>query len=94
MYAADALEAVELLRKTLAEACTGGARDDDTYRIVRQQLLNDPGLVNELPPFIRTCRTLDDFWHFIKPEFATYRDRREFLRIAFEPLCTTLERRS
>jgi hypothetical protein len=40
----------------------------------------------ELPGFVRTCRTLGDFWDFIKPAYGSYAERRKFLRDCLNPL--------
>ena len=40
---------------------------------------------------MHTCRDLSQFWQFIKREFSTYQERREFLWNEFEPLLTDLE---
>jgi hypothetical protein len=63
----------------------------DRYRYLRQRAIQYPGLQNELPRFVRSCRTLDEFWSFIKLKFPTYQARREFLRDEFEAALTVLE---
>ena len=39
-----------------------------------------------LPDFVRTCRTLDVFWPYIKGRAGTYADRRHIIGTAFVPL--------
>lgn len=41
---------------------------------------------------MRTCRSLSQFWQFIKYEYATYAERREYLWDQFRPLLEALER--
>ena len=42
---------------------------------------------------MRTCRDLSQFWQFIKFEFPTYAERREYLWNQFRPLIEALESR-
>ena len=43
-----------------------------------------------LPSFVRSCQDPDDFWQFIKHEFGTYKERRDYLRVQFNPLIELL----
>jgi hypothetical protein len=40
---------------------------------------------------VKSCRTIGEFWAFIKPKFSSYDERRKYLREAFDPLLTMLE---
>ena len=55
------------------------------------QLLGNILIKSKLPSFMRTCRSLDEFWGFIKPKFEHYAERRSFLRDEFDPVLTFLE---
>jgi hypothetical protein len=46
---------------------------------------------DRLPTFVLTCPTLQESWLFIKPKFATYNERTEFLRQEFAPILSWLE---
>jgi hypothetical protein len=48
----------------------------------------------KLPRFVHTCRSLSEFWGFIKPRFGKYVERRNYLREEFDPLLTALEAQS
>lgn len=78
--------------KTMLSAhATGGVADAYDYQRLRGELLRDPRTAEATPSFLRICRTPDDFWEFIKAEFATYKERRIFLRDQFDPVLTVLE---
>lgn len=53
----------------------------------------DPALCELLPVFVRTYRSLSDFWPFIKREAKSWADRREIIGKAFTPLLDFLEGR-
>jgi hypothetical protein len=44
------------------------------------------------PRFLRTCRSLGQFWQFIKSKFDNYADRRKYLWDEFRPMLELLER--
>ena len=88
------IEQVTMLEGILTASATGGAKDDVVYRQVRGLLLEDAELKPLLPSFVRTYRNLDAFWPFIKNQFGTYADRREFISRAFNPVMEHLEGRN
>jgi len=86
-------DAVESLQNLLVQFATGGGSEDDAdeYKRLRQLLLDEPLTAKRLPRFVRTCRDLGQFWQFIKYEFRTYADRRQYLWNEFRPLLEALE---
>jgi hypothetical protein len=82
---------VESLKNMCVSRATGGFSEDTEYKRLRRQLLQQPIVKAKLPRFVETCRTLDEFWGFIKPKFNSYAERREFLREEFHPLLMMLE---
>ncbi len=44
-----------------------------------------------IPSFVRQCRTIDQYWQFIKGQFETYEMRRAFIWDQFQPLLSKLE---
>lgn len=79
-----------LYRQTVSRA-TGEEANDAHYSELRKHFMAQPQLKPLLPAFIRTSRTLPDFWQFIKPKFAHYVQRREYLAEQFAPLLDHLE---
>lgn len=88
----DIMASIEELVLVLTTCATGGSGDDARYRALRKRMLEYPGLLTETPSFVRTCRSLSDFWSFIKPKVSTYAERREFLRSQFALAFEVLER--
>jgi len=81
----------ERLQELLVSRATGGAHEDEEYRALRRDLREDPRAREQLPDFVERCRTLQHFWSFIKNEFGTYKERRQFLWDVFSPLLDALE---
>lgn len=90
----ELLIAAESLKNMLIGRATGGSPDETVYRNIRGQLIHEPRVQNLLPRFVKTCRSLNEFWGFIKPKFGTYAERREFLCGEFDPLLSFLEQSS
>jgi hypothetical protein len=86
----DLLEKVERLQNMLVSRATGGG-DDENYAALREELMKHPRVGPALPRFVRTCRDSFQFWQFIKYEFSSYAERRQYLWDAFRPLIEDLE---
>jgi len=87
----DLVTKVESLKNMLVSRATSGFVDDAAYRQLRRELLAVARLKDKLPRFVETCRSLDEFWGVIKPMFAHYAERREYLRDQFHPVLAMLE---
>ena len=87
----DTLVNVEILKNLLVTRATGGQPDEADYFRVRQELLKDPMARGRLPRFVRSCRTIQEFWSFIRPKFPSYEERRQFIADEFDGLLTKLE---
>lgn len=79
-------ELKEMLIVVATTSPSGGS--EPRYRELRRSALNYPPFYNVLPEFLRGCRTLTEFWQFVRPKFATYAERREYLRTQF---CASLD---
>jgi hypothetical protein len=86
------LEQAETLQNLLISEATGGSESDAEYRQLRQVFLSDPVLETLLPRFVHTCRSIPQFWQFIKFEYSTYAERRDYIWGSFRPLLDRLER--
>jgi len=92
MAAVDPLFAeVESLQNMLVSRATGGVEDDAEYNRLRQVVLAQPALDALIPQFLRSCRSLGQFWQFIKAKFETYAERRRYLWAEFRPMLDLLE---
>ena len=85
------VEQVEALQNLMVAVATGGASVPSYYRELRQVLTSHPTIGPRLPRFVRTCRDETQFWQFIKHEYGTYKERRQFIWGAFRPLLEELD---
>ncbi len=85
------LEDAESLQNLLVSHATTGSEEEREYQRLRKMFFSDPALKPLLPSFIRTCRSLSQFWQFIKSKFPRYAERRQFIWEQFRPLLESLE---
>jgi hypothetical protein len=87
------IERIETLQSIMLASVTGGARDEEAYKQLRDELFGVPGLKDALPRFVRTCADLAQLWHFIKSQegLGSYASRREYIWNAFRPLLNDAE---
>lgn len=79
------------LQNILIARATGELPDSGDYQILRQILIEKTAVKQIMPTFIRTNRDLNQFWQFIKYEFDTYQQRRNYIYKEFQPLLDALE---
>lgn len=84
-------EKVSYFQSLLISRATGKFAEDKEYESLRQELLSIPHIASMLPAWIRTSRTLDSFWEFIKARYETYAERRSYLYAQFTPILDALE---
>ena len=87
----ELLEQVHILEDGLVRYATGGGFDAASYEDLRKLVTSDPRSKNAAPEFLKTNRSLPQFWNFIKGRFAHYSERREFIWGEFGPLHDQLE---
>ncbi|MGA7563784.1 MAG: toll/interleukin-1 receptor domain-containing protein [Desulfobaccales bacterium] len=87
----ELFEKVESLQNLLISRATGGEAYDEQYKNLRNILLKNPLLGENLPRFVKTCFDLNQFWSFIKNKFGSYRERREYLWNEFKPVLELIE---
>jgi hypothetical protein len=92
MSDSELLDQAETLQNLLVAYATGSNADEAEYRQLRQLFVSHPALSALLPRCVRTCRSLSQFWGFIKGKYDTYRERRQYLWDEFAPLLEALER--
>src|SRR5712675_972611 len=92
LYQLSNLDRAEMLKSIVTGCAVGGSRDDSSdYAAIRHTFLRESEIASKLPRFIKTSRNLQEVWDFIKPKFAHYSERREFIRDEFDPLLGMLE---
>lgn len=79
------------LKGLLASRATNGNPAEEDYTNLRTDLVRIEGVRELLPKFVLTCRTIREFWNFIKPRFPTHLERLTFLQAEFDPVLTALE---
>ena len=84
-------ENVESLQHIVISQATGGSEDESEYTRLRDTVLADPNLTPLSPRFLRTCRSLGQFWQFIKNKYGTYAERRQYIWAEFHPMLELLE---
>ena len=87
----ESIERASMLANLLIARATGNHAEDGIYGLLRREFMADPVLKRLLPSFVRTNRSLDAFWAFIKYEADTYAGRRQIIYGAFVPLMDHLE---
>jgi len=85
------LEQAEMLKNILIARATGTSPSDDHYKALRQAFIEDAAVKPLLPGFVRTCRSLQEFWGYIKEQSGNYQGRRAHIYGAFRPLLDFLE---
>ncbi|WP_409370295.1 abortive infection family protein [Lysinibacillus sp. 38-6] len=85
-------EDVQILKNLLVNfATSSGPVDNEEFSDLRKKLMSNSCIRDFLPGFLGYCRTLTEFWGFIKEKFPSYQERRNYLRDEFNPALTFLE---
>jgi hypothetical protein len=90
---ASLVERTMMMENLLIARATGLGADSAMYESLRREFMASETLKPLLPDFVRTCRTLDVFWPYIKGRAGTYADRRHIIGTAFVGLLDYLESR-
>lgn len=85
------VEKAQYLQNILIAQATGGSANNGDYRNLRSLFIHNPETKKYLPAFVRTNRDLSQFWQYIKYEYSTYEERRNFIYSSFSPLFEYLE---
>jgi len=84
---------VEAFKDGLVARATGELEfiSDNEYKKYRKLFLTNPLTRDIMPDFVRSCRSLSEFWGFIKLKFGSYQERREYLANIFNPIIEKFE---
>lgn len=88
------IEQVQYFQDGVVSRATGNGFDNQLYSHVRTKLLENKSIENLLPSWIKSKRTADQFWEFIKGRYSSYAERRKFLWDEFAPVLNYLETKS
>ena len=82
---------VKSLENMMISRATGNEVDDKEYISLRNELIKTS--INKLlPEFVITCRDIGQFWQYIKYEYTSYRERRDFIWGKFKIVYEHLEK--
>lgn len=87
------LDRANALQGILISVATGAnwVMYEDDYQALRSYFITDKQYELLLPSFVRSSRTLHQFWAFIKSKSPKYEGRRSYIWDAFVPLFELLE---
>ena len=88
----DLYNQVEYLQNAFIACATNDDHDTEDYENIRNALINNSLIAKYLPDFVHSCRTLKQFWLFIKRKYPTYAERRNFIWDNFNVLLSKLEK--
>lgn len=74
----------------LISIATGNGGEEKEYQELRSTLLNS-SVKGLLPEYLLICRSVGQFWQFIKYEYAHYRERRDFIWSSFQKIHNAIE---
>ena len=80
-----------MLQNLMISLATGGGADEKAFSALRKHFMNSAKTKRLLPSFVRSSRSLGEFWSYIKPKLATYAERRQYIHAEFQPILDHLE---
>ena len=87
----DILLQLEQFKLGLISRATGGDFEQKEYSRLRKIVLGIPGAEKITPRFLKLCRSVDEFWGWIKAEAPTYAERRIIISEAINPILEIVE---
>ncbi|MCL9804611.1 toll/interleukin-1 receptor domain-containing protein [Flavobacterium amniphilum] len=78
-------EKIESFQNLLIDIATSGNRSEEegNFKQSRTELIGNNEIKDLLPDFVKTNRTVAQFWQYIKGQFSTYKERRTFIWTEF-----------
>lgn len=87
----DIVLQIEQFKMGLITRATGGDFEQKEYSRLRKMVLGIPSTNNLTPRFLKLCRTVDEFWEWIKAQAPTYAERRVIIGEALNPILEIVE---
>jgi hypothetical protein len=86
-------EKIESFQNLLIDIATSGNRpeEDENFKQLRTALIGNIEINNQLPDFVKTNRSVSQFWQFIKRKFSTYTDRKDYIWNEFASVLDYIE---
>lgn len=85
------VERAQCLQNMLVLHATDGTASNQDYKFLRSYFMEQRQTRDILPSFVKVNRDLAQFWQYIKYEFKTYAERRNFIYREFTPLLDFLD---
>lgn len=87
----DFIVAIERFKNGLISRATGGDFHNADYKSDRDIIIGNSEGKDKIPSYVITCRTIDEFWNFIKHKFSTYAERRIYISESMNELIAFIE---
>lgn len=86
-------EKIESFQNLLVDIATSGNRpeEEENFKKLRTVLITNSEINSQIPDFVKTTRTVSQFWQFIKGKFKTYAERKDFIWNEFSAVLDYLE---
>ena len=86
-------EKIESFQNLLVDIATSGNRPEEevNFKQLRTVLIGNNEIKDLLPDFVKTNRTVAQFWQFIKSKYSSYAERRAFLWTEFSKVLNYVE---
>lgn len=88
------LQKAKAFESLLIHHATDGSAPPSDYEIFREFFINSDSFRDLTPDFVKTNRTVGQFWSFIKGKYRSYAERREYIYSEFSNLFEYLEGRN
>jgi hypothetical protein len=87
----DLIEKIESIQNMLVARATGSFPNEREFAELRQEVVNNDRVKDLLPRFLRTSRSLDQFWGYIGQKYGKYAERRNHIWEGFAEVLEALE---
>lgn len=87
----ELIELLDTLKSGCISATTGGSFDDNEYKRIRDIIINNNLLKNNVPNFIKVNRNTLELFRFLQADYKTYAERRFFISNEINKLILIVE---
>ena len=91
MTKTELLELLDEYKMGLMSKATNGTIDDKYYIQTRNSLLENASIKDQIPKFIKSCRTADEFRRYMQSESSDYAGRRRLITDSINSLVEYIE---
>ena len=91
MTKTELIELLDEYNMGLMSKATNGTIDDKYYIQTRNSLLENASIKDQIPKFIKSCRTADEFRRYMQSEFGDYAGRRKLITDSMNRLVEYIE---